>query len=405
MGRVKQAWIEAEERGYTLPDKGKYVCASHYEDIYLRKYINENSIKGKCSYCGKQTNVIDLRDFIEYICVEITSHYNNPDNEGLYLSSSFYDDDDEEIPGFKRVGDFIAPSYAENYESTSEMLYNLDLWTDNDILNSDIENCFLRDEWIQENALCMTESQELSLLWELFARMVKYEQRFTFFKRPEFIRKSPSGDNGLFDILTELGAKITSLGLIKEIKANSILYRCRFIDDTEIVDSFEKITSAPNDKAKQSRMSPAGVSMFYGNFDESTAIAESSPDGKTIHGRYVVGKFRLTKPLKVLDLTNLPQYSFWMPGDKDGIAFLRSFNNEITKSIIRDDRIHVEYVPSQVFTEYLRYIYKCDKENIDGIIYKSSLKDSKDNNIVLFYNQRKSSEILELLAIHQNKSH
>lgn len=63
------------------------------------------------------------------------------------------------------------------------------------------------------------------------------------------------------------------------------------------------------------------------------------------------------------------------------------------------------YVPSQVFTEYLRYIYKCDKENIDGIIYKSSLKDSKDNNIVLFYNQRKSSEILELLAIHQNKSH
>lgn len=404
MGRVKQAWIEAEERGYTLPDKGKYVCASHFEDIYLQKYINENSIKEKCSYCGKRTNVIDLRDFIEYVCSELTSHYNNPDNEGLYLSGSFYDNDDEEIPGFKRVGCYIAPSYVENYESTKEMLSDLDLWTDDDNLNSDIEDCFLRDEWIQENALCMTECQELSLSWELFAQMVKYEQRFTFFKKTEFIRESPSGDNGLFDILTELGTKMTSLGLIKEIEVNSILYRCRFIDDTEIVDSFDKITSAPNDKAKQSRMSPAGVSMFYGNFDKSTAIAESSPDGKTIDGRYVVGKFRLIKPLKVLDLTSLPQYSFWMSGDKEGIAFLRSFNNEITKSIIRDDRIHIEYVPSQVFTEYLRYIYKYDKENIDGIIYKSSLKDSKDNNIVLFYNQCKSSEILELVTIEHNKS-
>jgi hypothetical protein len=403
MGRVKQEWIEAEERGYRLPEEKLYVCADHFEDIYLREYIDKNSVKGKCDYCGKRTKVIDIRDFLEYVCEKIITHYNNPDNEELLLSSLFYDDDNEVIPGFKRVGCFVAPSYAKNYDSTRELLYSLDLWTDDKRLNSDIENCFTRDEWIQANACCMTKSQELSLLWNLFARMVKYEQRFTFFKNSEYTRKSVSGDNGLLDILTELDAKITQHKLIRKIEIGAILYRCRFIDDKEVVDSFDKITSAPDDKAKQSRMSPAGVSMFYGNFDESTAILESCPDGRKIDGTYVVGIFKVKKVLRILDLTDLPKYSFWMPGDREGIAFLHSFNNEITKSIIRDDRIQIEYVPSQVFTEYVRCLYKYNRKNIDGIIYKSSVSKAKRENIVLFYNQRKSPEVLELINLkHSN---
>ena len=67
---------------------------------------------------------------------------------------------------------------------------------------------------------------------------------------------------------------------------------------------------------------------------------------------------------------------------------------------MRDDRIHMEYVPSQVFTEYLRYIYRnTKKEKIDGLIYGSSLKKATSSNIVLFYNQRTSADILELIDI------
>ncbi len=49
MGRIKQDWIESQERGYSLPElKEKYVCANHFDDSYLKQYINKNSISGTC---------------------------------------------------------------------------------------------------------------------------------------------------------------------------------------------------------------------------------------------------------------------------------------------------------------------------------------------------------------------
>lgn len=399
MGQVKQQWIEDESKGYRLPDE-KYVCADHFNDKYLQQYIRDNSFSGKCEYCGRKTQVIDLRDFIEYTAGKITEYYGNPGDEALYLASSFYDDENEEITGFKRVGCFISPSHADDFESTAELLSELDLTTDDSQLDKDIEDCFILDEWIQHHPYMMTEGQELSFMWKMFGRMIKHEQRFTFFKRPEFTGEKLSEDNSLMDILTELGVRISEHNLCKENDIATELYRCRFIKAGEVVDTFDEITSPPDSNAKQSRMSPAGISMFYGAFDRNTAVIESSPDGITTSGDYIVGKFKTKVKLKILDLTDLPQLSFWMPSNWQVIEFLYSFRNEITKPIVRDDRIHMEYVPSQVFTEYLRYIYRDVKgEKIDGVIYKSSLREATSSNIVLFYNQRTSADILDLVSI------
>lgn len=394
MGGVKNEWIEAESRGYRLPDE-KYICASHFDDIYLKEYIKEFSSLGICDYCGKSKLVVDLRDFIEYVAGKITEHFTHFDNGGLPLANGFFDDDDESIPGLQRVGCFVAPSSAETFESTKELLFVIDLISDNDDLNNDIEDCFMWDEWIQASPFVLTKRQELSFMWETFSRMIKHEQRFTFFKREEFAKDSISKDNGLMDILSELGEKITKHKLYKTLNKDEILYRCRFIGEGEVVDTFEKITSPPDNIAKQSRMSPAGISMFYGAFDKDTAILESSPLGDGL-GTHIVGKFAIKKELRVLDLTSLPIQSFWITNDWEEIAFLHSFNREITKPIDRKGSIHIEYIPSQVFTEYLRCIYKTsDGFNINGIIYGSSLS-LKEKNIVLFYNQKSSKEILEL---------
>ena len=394
MGGVKNEWIEAESRGYRLPDE-KYICASHFDDIYLKEYIKEFSSLGICDYCGKSKLVVDLRDFVEYVAGKITEHFTNFDNGDLPLANGFFDDDDESIPGLQRVGCFVAPSSAETFESTKELLFYIDLISDNDDLNNDIEDCFMWDEWIQVSPFVLTKRQELSFMWETFSRMVKHEQRFTFFKRKEFTKDGFSEDNGLMDILSELGEKITKYKLYKTLNKDDVLYRCRFIGEGEVVDAFEKITSPPDNIAKQSRMSPAGISMFYGAFDKDTAILESSPLGDGL-GTHIVGKFAIKKKLRLLDLTSLPIQSFWITNDWEEIAFLHSFNREITKPIDRNGSIHIEYIPSQVFTEYLRYIYKTsDGFNINGIIYGSSLS-RKEKNIVLFYNQKSSKEILEL---------
>lgn len=397
MGQAKNALMEDESKGYRLPEE-KYVCACHFNDRYLKQYIVEHSMLGTCDYCGKKKQVIDLRDFMEYAAEKIISSFGDPQDEGLYLVSSFQDDDDDDIPGMKCVSGYIAPSDSKSFEDTKDLLYHINLITNNEKLNNEIESCFFFDKWIQHAPYMMSKGQELSFMWEQFDCMVKHKQRFTFLKKIEFDGTKLSEDNGLMDILTEIGKEILEHNLCKKINKNKILYRCRFVDtEKEVIDKFEDMTSPPDESAKQNRMSPAGISMFYGAFDEETAALEGSPGGNGL-GEYVMGEFKTKGDLNVLDLTNLPVPSFWAPSDWEGVIFLHAFSREITKSIIRDDRVHTAYVPSQVFTEYLRYIYKLSNgDNLDGMIYNSSICGGK--NIVLFYNQSRSKEILDLVKI------
>lgn len=62
---------------------------------------------------------------------------------------------------------------------------------------------------------------------------------------------------------------------------------------------------------------------------------------------------------------------------------------EITKPI--DKNPGIEYVPTQIFTEYIRFL---NIYHIDGIIYRSSLTGGR--NIVLFYDNETSTDILQL---------
>ena len=95
----------------------------------------------------------------------------------------------------------------------------------------------------------------------------------------------------------------------------------------------------------------------------------------------------------VLDLTRIPENSFWMTGWQENM-FLHQFNKEITKPVSEDDDNLLQYIPTQVLTEYLRYMYAINGQHLDGIVYGSS-KD-RNKNLVLFYNQKRSSDVLAL---------
>jgi hypothetical protein len=179
-----------------------------------------------------------------------------------------------------------------------------------------------------------------------------------------------------------------------------MIYRARPICEDKPL-TFDEISSPPDEYAKQNRMSPAGVSMFYGTFDEETARRECTPqtghDGK---GRFLIGQFKQNRSLQLIDLTALPRTSFWHQKreTREALAFMRIFHKEITKRIKSDDRIHTEYIPSQVFTEYLRYVFKLEGEiSVDGMIYNSSVNER--HCIVLFFNQKESKKYLELVEI------
>ena len=396
MGFTKRLLEQMEEdssRGYSVPERGeRFLCANHYSDKYLNAFVRKNGILGVCSYCGHRGRVIDFSDFVEHVGSKLSEHFEQIDDAGLFLENSIFDDDDEVINGITRRDGFAAPAGVPYYSDFSEMMWDYDLVSDSEELNNDLSDCMLFERRIRRDPMAMLLSEELSMMWRNFCDYVKTKQRFTFFRSwlfdDDVIGHS---DNGLGDILSELG------GLVRRVEATievgKVLYRCRPADPGEKVVSFEDITAPPAFAAKSNRLSPAGISMFYGSFDKDTSIAEV---GYAIDKPIIyLGAFKTTKPLRVIDLCSDLDVSFWMPDGWQEASFLMHFHNEISKKLGPNDNGEVEYIPTQIFTEYLRYLCKTSDDNhYDGIIYKSATTDCR--NVVLFYDQKTSASVLSL---------
>ncbi|MCQ1856220.1 RES family NAD+ phosphorylase [Neorhizobium galegae] len=67
------------------------------------------------------------------------------------------------------------------------------------------------------------------------------------------------------------------------------------------------------------------------------------------------------------------------------LRFLRQFAKLIIQPVERNDRVNVDYIPTQVFTEFLRD-FEFDGGCIDGLRYRSATGE-KGTNYVLFANQ------------------
>uniref|UniRef100_UPI00258901AE RES family NAD+ phosphorylase n=1 Tax=Alcanivorax sp. TaxID=1872427 RepID=UPI00258901AE len=166
------------------------------------------------------------------------------------------------------------------------------------------------------------------------------------------------------------------------------LYRVRIHDPDVSYSSASELGSPPKDKCLYSnRMSPAGISMFYGASDCVTAILEIYKErGK--EQRASCGEFVTLRDLKILDLTKLPGIPSLFDEERrrlrSALIFLCGFAADVSTPIHKDGREHIEYVPTQAFAEYIRHIYK-DSEGkpIDGIAYRSS-KNPDGVNYVLF---------------------
>lgn len=389
MGRVKELYIEMMENGFELPLSGeKFVCAHHFQDPYLSAYVSEHSVEGTCTYCGRQGHVADMSDVISHIGFVVKMHFNSIDDENLPLASTFFDDSEEEIPGIKRLGCYAAPAGTDDYISTSDLLESLNVWTDNAALNEDLDNIFIDQSWIKKDAFEPWKNERMTWQWNRFSDLVKTSRRYTFWK----FAPSDENEEPLIDILHDLGESIVVANLIKTLPVGTILFRVRSLSMVNQPYGFNDITSAPDGVGGQCRMSPAGVSMFYGAYDKETSLAESLKC--SIHVANLVGMFRTKLPLRVVDLTLLPNYvSIWM-NSWESVLFLKSFHADITQPI-RDNKENIDYVPSQVFTEYLRWMFRDrDGSSIDGVVYQSCKTESK--NIVLFCNQVKSAEWLQL---------
>ena len=122
--------------------------------------------------------------------------------------------------------------------------------------------------------------------------------------------------------------------------------------------------------------------MFYGADDFDTAVAETA-DSKKAKGKYITGAtFQNVVPLNILDLAAIPEpkdvgfFNDWTRVTREAVNFLRAITGNLSQPVKKDGSEHTEYVPTQVFTEFIRYELKTpNNEPFHGIRFPSSKND------------------------------
>ncbi|PZU10499.1 MAG: RES domain-containing protein [Chryseobacterium sp.] len=381
MGLAKQRYMELEAMNLnSIPDK--QICARHFEDRSIINHIKRNQIDGYCDYCEKELKVIDLENLMEFIMAGIANFYTDAANFMSYDS---------------REGGYL----GKKIDRDDLIQEEIGLITHPFEVTEDIIDCIEDIVWGEPDLYYDNINDELEYQWTYFKNIIKHESRYLF-------SSSSNNQDKAYNILKEVGKLIHSLKLIKTLPKGTRLYRCRQHDSQKKLNDFEEITSPPNSRSiYPNRFSPSGISMFYAAFNSETAILETVSREDPLKTHVTIGEFETLEDFHIIDFTKLPKIpSIFGIKDKGNYylkLFLYSFVNDITKNIDKDGREHIEYVPTQVVTEYIRYSFNKNLKNkIEGITYESS-QHRNHNSAVFFWDNNLSKNKVKLITLDKKK--
>nr|WP_244213569.1 HEPN-associated N-terminal domain-containing protein [Glutamicibacter nicotianae] len=291
----------------------------------------------------------------------------------------------ENVPYDSREGGWVGAPIFETDEVLMELCEDaIDgeyLWDFIQLIGSALDSTL----WTPSRHVDSLDSMQWA--WEQFEEDVKKSSRFVFFEN-EFDEDSSSATRSSAFLMKLQAYLDPDHGLITTIPAGTDFFRGRLIDNPYNKEFLAKISDskglgpAPAKKAAANRMSPRGIPMFYASAAPETAIKEIAAHGLYNYAR--IGTFKNQRPLKVLDLTSVPRRPspFDMENrSKDGLLeFFRDFGRNVTQPVIPDGREHIDYVPTQVVTEFFRW---APEQELDGIKLKSA-QDGEDTFVLFF---------------------
>ena len=326
--------------------QGKFVCAKCcLNDEHIKRFVEDNSVpNGVCSYCHAQS-AMPMPFLLENIKERLSKEWLDPwvyDASGKApdLEGYFSGDQLPEEVGFDAQTEEFCTDFRETFADTR--------WSKSSI-------------WFPPKPL-FPHLEE----WHGFCHTVKHKRRYFF----------ASDSNDIGAMLFRIGSVAQQLGFFQAINAGETLYRGRVGKHNREV---EMIAPPPEKARFPNRMSPAGVSMFYGAFDKETAIRETYDKEKGARGDTVItiAKFRMIGAVMALNLTEFPDMpSPFAPNSADprlAISFMQWFSEEAAQPVQKDGREHIEYVPTQVFTEFLSEFGGRERgfPPVNGVVYPS----------------------------------
>lgn len=179
--------------------------------------------------------------------------------------------------------------------------------------------------------------------------------------------------------------------------SNTELYRARAFETEKDLEMAlqhpEKNLGAPPAalSKKAGRMNAMGQPAFYGAADKHTAVAEIRPP---VGSWVAIAKFRIIRPLKLLDLRLLQaaqvrkESSLFDPAtiaNAHKISFLRKLAEVMAMPVLPEQEAR-DYLITQVVADHLAMLTDV---SIDGMIYRSVQRESSSDadgiNVVLFH--------------------
>lgn len=356
------------------------VCAKCFGDQDISEFIEGFDGPAGCAFCEEDdAPTAPLREVVCHMreCLE-----------------QFYGYAVEQLPYESREGGYQGTTW-----DTYDLLFDemeLDLPRDrDDRLHYLLPDKISTEVWCHYDWLSLDYDVELDYDWRKFCKLIKHERRFFFavtWAQPEddvsaWLRNRE--DRPPLGLLGEIVKLAEEFDMVRTIPVDSTIFRCRPCEPNASFCTAQELGPPPPEMAFQAnRMNPPGIPMMYGAETEEIAIQETKSPHVT------VGRFRFEREVRIFDLADLPSITGLFSGvdrrTRLGLIFMHAFAREIARPVDRTDRIHIDYIPSQVVTEFIRDV-NFNGTAVDGIRYPSTL-DADGRNLVLFATQ---NELIE----------
>lgn len=334
--------------------ENEYICKDCVQDYGLKEYIKKKGISNKCNLCNTSKKSIQIKDLLYYIkkCIEL--EFASPEQ-------------------LKAVNVDIPSSIPDKTEDLIEKL----LQSENIDLKKEVRKKLKYDTFYFTGRIFLKHNKYVKL-WKKFKEKTIRERRFTY-----LLEDGKGKDKLSMHKICEI---LNRHKMIMPIEENNSFYRGRGKKWGEqavdvAFDEISDICPPPAEKASEGRMNPKGIPMFYCANDIELIRKELEVyDMKTI----TIAKFKNLKRMLILDLTRISQIPFFSK-DRKYIQFLVAFSEDISKPKNINNNLQLEYISTQIVTEYFKYYLKLSDENINGIKYESSVYKSEGcYNFVFF---------------------
>ncbi len=380
MGGAKRAMMEAEERGYWSHDE-RMVCRDCILDSDLLSLHDANSSLGDCDFCDR-------------VSVKVTTAVVIQDRIMSSLMASFESIDGAGVPYNSREGGWLVEHMSGDEMVMSEACDAVEY----NFLEAIAEGAS-SSEWVKFDWALMHPYERLSVGWTVFCTTVRHRLRFSFAFESETDEGHPDSTSPMMTLM-EISHHIDAYELTRIIPAGTEVIRVR-VNTRDKFSGMNAVGAPASEFAKANRMSPAGISMFYGAFDYDTAVKEIW-DGVEA-AICTKGTFRTKRDIRVVDFTELPPVpGYWSDPGRDRLAIIRFMHDlarDISNPVERNTSVDLHYAPTQVIFEYLfkaRHLQisqpgQSAPDEIHGVVFASShtgkpnlalnVRNSSDQNL------------------------